>query len=109
MMPGMSEQRTNRGGPLYWLKRRSRRFWIIAAMLPALYVVSFGPACWISSRIRIGSKAVPLLYAPLNWAWNHGGPSLAGPLHWYTCLFADENWEWVLDGEESKWIDLRIE
>jgi hypothetical protein len=45
----MTEQPTNRGGPLYWLKRRSRRFWIVAATLPAVYIVRFGPACWISS------------------------------------------------------------
>jgi hypothetical protein len=53
-----------------------------------------------------------LLYAPLIRAWDYDAPSLGSSLHWYSCLFADENWEWVLDGEEgdeSKWIDLRIE
>ena len=64
----MAGQPTNRGGPFYWLKRRSRRFWIIAiALLPVLYVGSFGPACWLCSR-QPGSNphAIPDLYIPIG-------------------------------------------
>jgi hypothetical protein len=42
MMPGMADKQQNRGGPLYWLKRRSRRVWIVsAAVLPVMYVATF--------------------------------------------------------------------
>lgn len=62
----MEERRTTRGGPIYWLKRRSRRFWIIAiALLPMYYVASFGPVCWMSSH---AAEEIPLLetvYYPL--------------------------------------------
>lgn len=41
-------------------------FWIVlAVVLPALYVASFGPACWITSRVEVGSKLLPLFYRPL--------------------------------------------
>jgi len=44
-MHGMREQQTSCGGPFYWLKRRSRRFWMITLALPVFYVMSFGPVC----------------------------------------------------------------
>jgi hypothetical protein len=99
----MSEE-GNKPGWVFWAT--------VAVTVVAIYTASFGPACWISSRIRVGSKTIPSLYAPLIWAWTHSGQSLTVPLHWYTSLFADENWEWILDGEEGeelKWIDLRID
>jgi hypothetical protein len=68
MMPDMDEQPRKRGGPFYWLKRRSRWFWIATlALLPVLYVASFGPMCWYCSR-QSGSNphTIPYLYVPLG-------------------------------------------
>ena len=44
--------------------------WIVALLigLPVLYVASFGPACWISSRLNSGSSAVSCVYRPIMWA-----------------------------------------
>ena len=67
----MDEQEKTRGGPIYWLKRRSRRFWIIvAALLPIFYVASFGPACWLTSQAYIGGEQITwnrglIIYIPL--------------------------------------------
>ncbi len=81
--PGMAEH----GGPLYWLKRRSRRFWIVVAvMLPVFYVVSFGPACWISSRAQPSGYIVSIIYRPLIQAWWHLPPSIERPVSDYLCL-----------------------
>ncbi len=45
--PDMTERPRKRRGPLHWLGDRSRRFWIVTALvLPVLYVGMFGPACW---------------------------------------------------------------
>jgi hypothetical protein len=70
----MDERRENRGGPIYWFVRRSRRFWIIAALLPVFYVLSFGPACWYADRHLICTKWNSMLgfYRPLTrTAWNN--------------------------------------
>jgi hypothetical protein len=47
--------------------------WIAALLigLPVLYVTSFGPACWISSRVEPSGETVSLIYRPVAWAiWN---------------------------------------
>ncbi len=62
----MDQQPTSRGGPLYWLQRRSRKFWIIvAALLPVFYVASFGPACWMVRNEYLSNKTVAHAYRPL--------------------------------------------
>jgi hypothetical protein len=74
----MDGQRKNRGGPLYWLSRRSRRFWFAAvAMLPALYIASFGPACYLTSRSAISTKSVWMVFRPLIWLGVHGPDTLS--------------------------------
>ncbi|MSR56162.1 MAG: hypothetical protein EXS05_00575 [Planctomycetaceae bacterium] len=42
-------------------------FWIVVAavVLPVLYVLSFGPACWISSRAQPSGEIVSVIYRPL--------------------------------------------
>ncbi|MBI3866874.1 MAG: hypothetical protein HY290_33760 [Planctomycetia bacterium] len=58
-------------GPLHWLADRSRRFWIISMTLPMLYGASFGPACWISSRVQPDGQVVNAVYPQLVMImWN---------------------------------------
>jgi hypothetical protein len=38
--------------------------------LPVLYVVSFGPACWISERLERGRNCVSTAYRPIIWLGN---------------------------------------
>lgn len=75
-------------------------FWTVAAVfvLPVLYAVSFGPACWISSRTldrvdRIGARTINLVYQPiLSLAWD--GPSIVrDPILWYMRLASSDRWE----------------
>jgi len=64
------------------INRRERwTKWTLAGMvgLPVLYVASFGPACWICSRLRVRDPrvrfvAVPMAYYPV------GSASFNGPL-----------------------------
>lgn len=50
-------------------KRSSVGFWATAfLLLPVLYVASFGPACWIASRVDDGSF-VAAAYQPLMRLW----------------------------------------
>ncbi len=67
----MHDESKTRGGPLYWLKRRSRRFWFSMFLLPVLYVASFGPACWAVSHLHGPPWVLRIAYWPLGkiaWA-----------------------------------------
>ncbi len=93
----MDDRRTTGGGLLYWLSRRSWRFWIIVAALPILYVVSFGPACWIASYTGIGRRAIAIIYYPLIENMIFGPSPIAKSLHYWTHLFSAGQWEWFND------------
>lgn len=81
--------------------KASRPLWplLTAALigLPVLYVASFGPACWVSSRTldrgnRIGAQAFNMIYQPLlSLAWS--GPSIVrDPIVWYMRLWSSDGW-----------------
>ena len=67
MIPAiMDERQTTRGGPLYWLGQRSRRFWIVAAVIiPVSYVASFGPPCRLADRGSISVELTAEFYRPV--------------------------------------------
>lgn len=33
--------------------------------LPAVYIASFGPACWINERLGVGMNAISIVYDPI--------------------------------------------
>ena len=74
-----------------WLSVRivNRREWWakrLAAVLlvsPVLYVVSFGPACWL---LRGNRENAPRLYWPVGWVLMYGHPAFRPPILWYAML-----------------------
>jgi len=60
------------------LKRRSvrRTILIVAAilLLPHLYFLSFGPACWLCAKGVIPSGPTGLVYWPIVYHGHHHGP-----------------------------------
>ncbi len=51
---------------------RMSHMWILFAILATmvLYPLSFGPACWIVSRMGSGGEGwIGTIYAPVLWAW----------------------------------------
>jgi hypothetical protein len=64
-------------------------FWCaVAACLLLAYALTFGPACWISERTGIGSRAISVLYSPIVRA-AEAGPQRAGQIiYWYASLGA---------------------
>lgn len=72
-------------------------------LLPVLYAVSFGPACWISSHVTILVPAVEIVYLPVLFAWGEwfAGTPVSNFLHWYSQLGAPDNWWWT-GGNEWK-------
>jgi hypothetical protein len=90
-----------------WLAGRSRRFWIAIALLPVLYVASFGPACWISSRVNYGNwinfTVLPTVYRPLLLAMLcHRRIAIA--VEWYAGLGAASGWRWFNLAGSDDWI-----
>jgi len=56
------------------------------------YPLSFGPACWISSRTGRGIKQINWLYQPVLRTWADGPKLLATPSHWYAQLLSADGW-----------------
>lgn len=46
-------------------KRDSGPWMAMGILLPVLYLASFGPAAWISSRLNFGARLVPIVYGPI--------------------------------------------
>ena len=63
--------------------------WITFAILSALvlYVLSFGPVCWLNSRTEKGETALAFIYRPVGWVMKANQPA-ANILSWYACLAA---------------------
>jgi hypothetical protein len=56
-------------------ERWAKRMLAIAAALSALYALSFGPVCWISSRTE--SRSLPAVYLPIGWLLNNSPHPIA--------------------------------
>jgi hypothetical protein len=91
-------------------------FWATVALLvPFLYVASFGPACWLTSRLECGANLLPTIYRPLvatimidrekerqqsaAYSWMEGRPENVpvvpdGRLAWFAGLGAPAGWRW---------------
>src|SRR5437762_631139 len=75
----MDEPTRKRRGPLTWLAARTWRFWVaVAAMLPVLYVGSFGPAYWWLSQPRSSVDPKRAVHNSLSVYWPLGWFALDG-------------------------------
>ena len=65
----------------------------IVALSIALYVASFGPACWAYSRQRDSNamwEATRVLYSPILRAWFDSDDKAAEAISWYANLGTPE-------------------
>src|SRR5207302_1010133 len=82
--------------------------------MPVLYVASFGPACWITSRANIRSSALSGFYYPITSAMWWTGNWAAGPiLDEYSRMYAAPNWTWMrVDTSHGEryyiWVEYKI-
>ena len=76
-------------------KKPGWAFWATVVVVVALvaYPLSFGPACWISSRTGRGARVVSAAYQPIFriW-WTHSTRGLGRAVAWYAYAVSDENW-----------------
>jgi hypothetical protein len=98
-----------------WIYNRRKRWakWTVVglmAILPVLYVASFGPACWITSWANGGADVVNTVYEPIIWLLENGPDSWAAAVDSYSRVGASEKWHWEKwRGKEtiSKWAPRR--
>ena len=67
----------------------------IGALLPLLYVASFGPACWITSWCDFGGGWILVIYRPIIFI-AETYPVL-DYFAWYSLAGAAKGWGWTID------------
>jgi hypothetical protein len=70
----------------------------VVALLPMLYVVSFGPACWLASRGFINRFRVADAYEPLvHWSGYDLTNESSAALRWYATALANDRSDGALN------------
>lgn len=90
-------------------ERWAKRLMATIISLPVLYVASFGPACWITSRVNRGAPLVTAIYGPV--VKKVPVPSVIAILtDQYSRLGASAGWRWgcVIGSEDWKWFDAGV-
>ncbi len=79
-------------------------FWITVALVAVLvgYPLSFGPACWISSRTNYGAKSIPVIYRPICFALAYTPESMTAAIRGYAKVLAAEGWSFGIT-EDWEW------
>jgi hypothetical protein len=78
--------------------------WVVALLvgLPALYVLSIGPACWITSFVELDDDSVSIIYQPVMRArWRGLPPDQDDILHRYCRIASRPEWD-LMQLTESK-------
>src|SRR5579872_4382999 len=70
-------------------------FWVTVALVALLlgYSLSWGPACWITSRTGVGVSKLPVVYRPMTWAMSTNEGTRKA-LDWYAQIGASNGWSW---------------
>ena|SRR5665213_2817689 len=77
-------------------KKPGVAFWASVTVVMVLvgYPLSFGRACWISSRTNVGASAVSIIYRPMMRAMSANASSDNILCRYGNCLAAS-GWEWA--------------
>ena len=90
-----------------WAKRTA--VWL--AVVPVLYVASFGPWCWAFSR-GDGNQDVFVItqsfYTPIFWIWEEGPGPIVDIIGWYANLRWADGVFLYRDPSEGAWLLIRI-
>lgn len=71
-------------------------FWatVVVVTLLVLYPVSFGPACWFTSRFEYGRRQMPFVYRPVTWVMEKGPSQFESIMRSYCRSLATDGWDW---------------
>lgn len=77
-------------------ERWAKWMFVTTVGLPVLYVVSFGPACWIVSRVNWGDSVIPVVYRPIIQVMQHEPwTAVHTTLARYSRWGAHPDWNWA--------------
>jgi len=78
--------------------------WVVGLCvgLPVLYVVSFGPACWITSRLNLPGDWLVVVYRPVTAVIELRSGLLCDAVQWYSFLGASKDWGWWFDTSSGR-------
>jgi hypothetical protein len=78
-------------------RARATRMLVAVVGLATLYLLSFGPACWITSRLGVTSWFLADLYRPIvSVMWGPNVHSTLGvAVDKYSRLAAADGWQWM--------------
>jgi hypothetical protein len=81
------------------VNRRGRwpKYAAVAMLVATAYLLSIGPACWLTSWLNCGTKLVPIVYRPITlfFVGSDNRNSAAGTaVRWYSEVGAAPGWGW---------------
>src|SRR5690242_6006471 len=84
-------------------------FWsAVVAALGLAYLLSFGPACWITSRAKRGVEHLPFIYRPVLSCWEATPILVQKAIRFYALVGSAEGWEWErINGTQWRWVKYR--
>ncbi|HEY3966978.1 MAG TPA: hypothetical protein VGM05_20615 [Planctomycetaceae bacterium] len=90
-------------------KKPGAAFWstVVVAVVLVGYPLSFGPACWISSRMNSGAELVHFCYRPIVSGLSIKETRLSAAIQWYARWGASSGWRWAPDGiplSDDRWV-----
>jgi hypothetical protein len=72
-------------------ERWAKRALIVTVALPALYVATFGPACWLCQQWLLSPRAVWIVYRPLTWLAVRGNEPISSAIRRYASVCGDKH------------------
>ena len=77
-------------------KKPGVAFWAtVVVVLLVGYPLSLGPACWITSRAKVGGGWVNIPYRPIIRLWEVGPEPVGDFVLWYSGIGATDDWGWT--------------
>jgi hypothetical protein len=80
-------------------KKAGIAFWATVVFVAAVvYVLSLGPAAWLSERRLLSNPAMTTIYAPVFAVYDHGPSPIRRATDWYLAL-------WTKKSDEGELFD----
>jgi len=77
--------------------------WLVIVVAATLaYPLSFGPACWITTRIDLGASSIQVIYRPIYSTMSYAPVPISSAIRWYVNALSANNWLLGI-GEDDKW------
>ncbi len=80
-------------------------FWAtVVVVVVVVYLLSIGPACWLTSRLDAGVEFVSIVYRPITLFFvgsDHGVSPVGTAIRWYSCIGAAPGWGWYRENAYS--------